>query len=63
MMLGFYCALRWYDSNINLFKPVLLNPCRNVSYNNLAGVIPTSNNFSRFSPDRLEYLTVNFSKF
>uniref|UniRef100_A0A6M2EEP0 non-specific serine/threonine protein kinase n=1 Tax=Populus davidiana TaxID=266767 RepID=A0A6M2EEP0_9ROSI len=23
----------------------------NVSYNNLAGVIPTSNNFSRFSPD------------
>ncbi|RDX77208.1 LRR receptor-like serine/threonine-protein kinase ERECTA, partial [Mucuna pruriens] len=25
--------------------------CSNVSYNNLVGVIPTSNNFSRFSPD------------
>ena len=26
--------------------------CRNVSYNNLAGDIPTANNFSKFSPDR-----------
>jgi len=25
---------------------------RNVSFNNLAGVVPMDNNFSRFSPDR-----------
>jgi len=51
-----YCALRWYDQSINFTKLVLLHPCRNVFYNNLAGVIPTSNNFSRFPPERLEYL-------
>ena len=28
--------------------------CCNVSYNNLVGVIPTSNNFSSISPDRLD---------
>ncbi|KAG8657240.1 LRR receptor-like serine/threonine-protein kinase ERECTA [Manihot esculenta] len=33
-------------SLINCFSLTILN----VSYNNLAGVIPTSNNFSRFSP-------------
>lgn len=37
-----------------------LNPCRNVSYNNLVGDIPTTNNFSRFSPDRWENLMVVF---
>ncbi|KAJ6862537.1 hypothetical protein NC652_039398 [Populus alba x Populus x berolinensis] len=50
-MIVLYCALRWYDQNINFTKLVLPHPCRNISYNNLAGVIPTSNNFSRFPPE------------
>lgn len=35
--------------------------CSNVSYNNLVGVIPSSKNFSRFSPDRLGYLQLNLA--
>ena len=33
---------------------ILFYLCRNVSYNSLAGDIPIGNNFSRFSPERLD---------